>query len=78
MDVMPPLSSFIAIQPPHHSVSISNYYSNMTTSAGFERLREQAILLRRAGKSRREISELLGIGSNRTLNEALRGEPPQP
>jgi hypothetical protein len=50
----------------------------MTTNAGFERLREQAIALRRAGKSRREISELLGIGSNRTLNQALRGEPPQP
>ena len=41
-------------------------------------LREQAIALRRAGKSRREIKDLLGIGSNQTLNEALRGEPPQP
>ena len=35
-------------------------------------------MLRRAGKSRREIRELLAIGSNATLNEALRGEPPQP
>jgi hypothetical protein len=30
------------------------------------------------GKSRREIRELLAITSNWTLNEALRGEPPQP
>jgi transcriptional regulator with XRE-family HTH domain len=41
-------------------------------------LREQAIALRRAGRSRREISELLAITSNETLNEALKGEPPQP
>jgi transcriptional regulator with XRE-family HTH domain len=39
-------------------------------------LREQAIALRRAGKSRREIKHILQIGSNQTLNEALRGEPP--
>jgi transcriptional regulator with XRE-family HTH domain len=39
-------------------------------------LREQAIALRRAGRSRREIKEILGIGSNQTLSEALRGEPP--
>jgi predicted transcriptional regulator len=39
-------------------------------------LREQAIALRRAGKSRREIKQILQIGSNQTLNEALRGEPP--
>src|SRR5215470_8244836 len=39
-------------------------------------LREQAIALRRAGKSRREIKEILRIGSNQTLNDALRGEPP--
>ncbi|MGP7996298.1 MAG: hypothetical protein ACLPKI_03015 [Streptosporangiaceae bacterium] len=44
--------------------------------AEFEQLREQAIALRRAGRSRREIKELLGIGSNVTLTEALRGEPP--
>jgi transcriptional regulator with XRE-family HTH domain len=43
-------------------------------SAG--RLRERAIALRRAGRSRREIKEILSIGSNQTLNEALRGEPP--
>ena len=41
-----------------------------------ERVRERAIALRRAGHSFREIKELLGIGSNQTLNEALRGEPP--
>jgi transcriptional regulator with XRE-family HTH domain len=41
-----------------------------------ERLRERAIALRRAGRSRREIKEILGIGSNATLDRALRGEPP--
>jgi transcriptional regulator with XRE-family HTH domain len=41
-----------------------------------EQLRVQAIELRRAGKSRREIKELLQITSNHVLNEALRGEPP--
>jgi transcriptional regulator with XRE-family HTH domain len=40
------------------------------------RLRERAIALRRAGRSRREIKEILGIGSNATLDRALRGEPP--
>jgi len=38
--------------------------------------REQAVALRRAGKSRREIKEILGIGSNTTLNDLLAGEPP--
>jgi transposase len=41
-----------------------------------ERLRERAVALRRAGHSRREIKEILGIGSNQTLNDALHGEPP--
>jgi transcriptional regulator with XRE-family HTH domain len=50
----------------------------MNNNMAFIQLREQAIALRRAGKSRREIAELLGIASNQTLNEALRGEPPQP
>jgi len=39
-------------------------------------IREQAIALRRAGKSRREIKEILRVGSNATLNELLVGEPP--
>jgi hypothetical protein len=50
----------------------------MRQNAAFIGLREQAIALRRAGKSRREIKELLAITSNWTLNEVLRGEPPQP
>jgi hypothetical protein len=50
----------------------------MTQRIEFSRLREQAIALRRAGKSRREIKELLGITSNWTLNESLKGEPPLP
>lgn len=44
--------------------------------AAFEQLREQAVALRRAGRSRREIKALLSITSNWTLNEVLRGEPP--
>lgn len=50
----------------------------MGQNAAFTELRDQAIALRRAGKSRREIKELLAITSNGTLNEVLRGEPPQP
>lgn len=38
--------------------------------------REQAIALRRAGKSRREIKEILGIAGNSTLDNLLAGEPP--
>jgi hypothetical protein len=40
------------------------------------RLKEQAIALRRAGKSRRQIKEILGIVSNATLDRALQGVPP--
>jgi transcriptional regulator with XRE-family HTH domain len=50
----------------------------MIKKAAFLQLREQAIALRRAGKSRREIRELLGITSGEILNKALKGEPPQP
>jgi transposase-like protein len=50
----------------------------MDEKTAFPQLREQAIALRRAGKSRREIKELLGITSNWTLNESLKGEPPLP
>jgi transcriptional regulator with XRE-family HTH domain len=39
-------------------------------------LKEQAIALRRAGKSRRQIKEALGSMSNTTLSWALQGEPP--
>jgi predicted transcriptional regulator len=49
----------------------------MTNPQPLAQLREQAIALRRAGKSRREIKQILHITSNWTLNEALRGEPPQ-
>ena len=48
----------------------------MIKKAAFPELREQAIALRRAGRSRREIKELLGIGSGEILNRALQGEPP--
>ena len=36
-------------------------------------LRERAIQLRREGKSRRQIKEILGPMSNSTLDEALKG-----
>jgi transcriptional regulator with XRE-family HTH domain len=45
-------------------------------SIQLEQLRVQAVELRRLGKSRREIKEILRVGSNQTLNELLRGEPP--
>jgi hypothetical protein len=38
-------------------------------------LRERAIQLRREGKSRSQIKEVLGLTSNRTLDDALKGEP---
>ena len=38
-------------------------------------LRERAIALRLAGKSRREIKEILGPVSNSTINDALQGVP---
>jgi hypothetical protein len=39
-------------------------------------LKERAIQLRREGKSRSQIKEALGLVSNRTLDDALKGEPP--
>src|ERR1700748_3882063 len=39
-------------------------------------LKDRGVPLRRAGKSRREIKEILGPMSNQTLNEALKDEPP--
>jgi transposase len=41
-----------------------------------DQLRLQAVALRRAGKSVRQIKQILGPIGNRTLHEALRGEPP--
>ena len=38
--------------------------------------REQAVALRLAGKSRREIKEILGIAGNSTLDDLLMGVPP--
>jgi len=43
-----------------------------------QEFRTQAIALRLAGKSRREIQEILGVTSSRVLDDALRGVPPQP
>ena len=48
----------------------------MTNTLSLPQLREQAVALRRAGKSRREIQQILQLRSNATLNEVLRGEPP--
>jgi Homeodomain-like domain len=48
----------------------------MTKKLAFPELRQQAVALRLAGKSRREIKEILGVGSNETLNKALRDVPP--
>jgi transcriptional regulator with XRE-family HTH domain len=41
-----------------------------------EQLRRQAVALRRAGKSRSQIKQILGGISNSTLTDALWGEPP--
>ena len=48
----------------------------MRSRAELDDLRQRAAALRREGKSRREIKELLGPMSNSTLNEALQGVPP--
>jgi hypothetical protein len=50
----------------------------MRTSQELDQLREQAAMLRRQGKSRRQIKEALGFISNSTLNQILRGEPLPP
>jgi transcriptional regulator with XRE-family HTH domain len=39
-------------------------------------LREHAVALRREGKSVRQIKQIMGPIGNRTLHDALRGEPP--
>ena len=48
----------------------------MRTKQELDRLREQAVMLRREGKSLRQIREILGPISNATLHDALQGEPP--
>lgn len=50
----------------------------MKTKDELARMRTQAVTLRRAGKSRREIKEALGFIGNSTLNQLLRGEPLPP
>jgi hypothetical protein len=50
----------------------------MRTPQELARLREQAIALRRQGKSRRQIKEILGFIGNSTLNQILRDEPLPP
>jgi transcriptional regulator with XRE-family HTH domain len=49
----------------------------MTDRLTVDQLTAQAIALREAGKSRREIMQVLGVG-NSTLDKALRGAPPPP
>jgi transposase len=49
----------------------------MSDTQRSKQLDAQAIALRRAGKSRREIKQILGVG-NSTLDRALRGVPAQP
>jgi hypothetical protein len=48
----------------------------MRTPQELDHLRDQAILLRRQGKSLRQIKAILGPMSNATLHDALRGESP--
>ena len=48
----------------------------MRTKQELELLREQAVTLRRQGKSLRQIKQILGPMSNLTLHDALRGVPP--
>ena len=50
----------------------------MRTPQELDQLREQAVTLRRQGKSRRQIKEILGPMSNSTLNQVLQGEPLPP
>lgn len=48
----------------------------MRTKQELDQLREQAVVLRRQGKSLRQIRAILGPMSNTTLHDALRGVPP--
>jgi DNA-binding CsgD family transcriptional regulator len=56
-------------------MGVMNGGRNGEPSARHQRLREAAVALRRAGKSRREIAQILGIRGNSRLDELLRGEP---
>jgi hypothetical protein len=64
--------------------SIKLASSTRTFPSSADLLRERAIALRRAGRSRREIKEILGIGSNATLDRgparraATGMDPPSP
>ena len=46
----------------------------MRTAREMADLRERAVQLRREGKSRRQIKEILGMMSNSLLDDALRDE----
>jgi hypothetical protein len=48
----------------------------MRTAEEMSVLRARIVQLRREGRSRRQIKEILGPMSNTTLDDALRGEPP--
>jgi transposase len=48
----------------------------MCTSQELDLLKERAVMLRRQGKSVRQIKAVLGPMSNATLNNALKDEPP--
>ncbi len=50
----------------------------MCTPQELDHLRHEAVLLRRQGKSLRQIKETLALISNSTLNQVLRDEPPPP
>jgi transposase len=48
----------------------------MRLKKDYSQFREQAIALRRAGKSRSEIKDIVGVRNNGALSDLLRGEPP--
>ena len=50
----------------------------MRTPEELDLLRKRAVILRRQGKSRSQIKQILGPMSNSTLNDALKDEPLPP
>jgi hypothetical protein len=48
----------------------------MRTKEELDRLKEQAVMLRRQGKSLRQIKDILGPVGNTALTDALKDEPP--